>query len=489
MTLPRDDTLFPKETLRPQFRQLPDAFYSDVAPEAVGEDPILVHVNRAILPRIGMSPEAADTESFIELMAGHRLVAGAEPYAAVYAGHQFGHFVPQLGDGRAVTIAEGETDGQPWELQLKGAGRTPYSRFGDGRAVLRSVLREYLCSEHMAALGIPTTRAVSVIASREGVHRETLEPGAVMGRLAPSHIRFGHFEYLHHRGETERVRELADHVLTHLYPALKDRKNPYAALFEEVTARTAKLIAQWQAAGFAHGVMNTDNMSILGLTIDYGPFGFLDLYDPSFICNHSDEMGRYTFSHQPGIAFWNLKALAVAFTSLVPIEKLSAALESYGPAFDAAWIGEMRRKLGLEVEEEGDFELAASFLKILEETKADYTNSWRSLGYFLRGEEGAPSAAPLEGSDWAAAWQARLEREEVGREEIAARLDVANPRYVLRNWVAETAIRAVEDDFNLGRLDEVFRIMTSPFDPHEGNEDMAAPPPAEMCGLSVSCSS
>lgn len=489
-SLPTDGTLFDREQLSARFGALPEAFLSPVSPEAVGEDPVLIHVNRGLLPRIGLDEAAIETDAFREVMSGHRLIEGATPYAAVYAGHQFGHYVPRLGDGRAVTIAEGMTGSDPWELQLKGAGRTPYSRFGDGRAVLRSVLREYLCSEHMAALGIPTTRALSVMATREGVQRETLEPGAVMTRIAPSHIRFGHFEYFHHRGETDRVRELADHVLEHHYQDLRERKQPHAALFREVVRRTAGLVAQWMAAGFSHGVMNTDNMSILGLTIDYGPYGFLDRYEPSFICNHSDDRGRYRFSHQPGIAFWNLKALAVALTSLVPMEDLSLALEEFGRDFDAAWIKAMRARLGLETEVESDFDLATDFLKILEKAEADYPASWRGLAQILCGEE-EPSAlqAVLEEEGWLRAWRVRLDREEGDTEVIAARIRAACPKYTLRNWVAETTIRAVEDEFDLGTLDRVFRLVTRPFEEHEGDEKFSAPPPREMCGLSVSCSS
>ena len=483
-------SLFSATSLKSRYRDLPSGFYSEISPETVGEDPVLVHANRPGMSLIGLTERAPDHADFIPVFAGHKPVGDAKPFAAVYAGHQFGHFVPQLGDGRALTIAEGSSQDGLWELQLKGAGRTPYSRFGDGRAVMRSVIREYLCSEHMAALGIPTTRALSIIATREGVQRETVEPGAVMSRVAPSHIRFGHFEYFHHRGETEHVKTLAEHVIEHHYPHLSDQADPFAAFFSEVVERTARLIAQWQAAGFAHGVMNTDNMSILGLTIDYGPFGFLDRFNPGFICNHSDHGGRYAFGYQPGIAFWNLRALASALTSLVSMDDLTHGLEKYGPAFDAEWMVRMRGKLGLEREEEKDEDLIDQALRLLTEHGLDYPAFWRSLADTVETKDFSPTIfQSTEESGWLQNWQNRLVREEVSPEELRDRLKAKNPKYVLRNWVAETAIRAVEDEMDLQTLDAILQLVTAPYADHLEHEKYAAPPPENMCGLSVSCSS
>ena len=321
--------LDPGWRLEERFRRLPPHFFTSLPSERPG-DPITVHGSASAAALIDLPPSAFAHPNFAQVFSGHAPLGGFAPYATVYAGHQFGVFVPQLGDGRALTIAElVNARGETWDVQLKGAGRTPYSRFADGRAVLRSSIREYLCSEAMAALGIPTTRALSVVATREGVARERMEPGAVVTRLAPSFVRFGHFEYFHHRGLHDDVRLLADHVIEGHFPHLAALPDRHAAWFGEIVARTADLMAAWQAAGFAHGVMNTDNMSILGLTIDYGPFGFLDAYDPGFICNHSDEGGRYAFERQPAIALWNLQALAAALTSLVPVETLRAALETY----------------------------------------------------------------------------------------------------------------------------------------------------------------
>ena len=486
-TAPDTHDLFPKGTLETRYTGLPEAFYSKLDPELSGAEPVVIHMNRNALPEIGLKEETADSDALKMVLAGQAGVKGAEPFAGVYAGHQFGHFVPQLGDGRAVMIAEGRTESRPWELQLKGSGRTPYSRFADGRAVLRSCIREYLCSEHMHALGIPTTRALSVIATREGVRRETVEPGAVMSRFAQSHIRFGHFEYFHHRNMKDEVRALADHLLEYHFPELAAEDDPYSAMFREVTARTARLMAKWQAVGFVHGVMNTDNMSILGLTIDYGPYGFLDEFQPTLITNHSDEGGRYVYANQPVIAHWNLRALAVALTSLVSMESLNTGLESYAPAFEAAWQEELCAKLGFAHLQEGDEKLADTFMSLLAETGSDFTSSWHALSHIAAEQERAdvlPDDPRM--SSWLENWQARLGEEEG---DAVSRLRAANPKFVLRNWVAETAIRAVEDEFDLGTLDRIFRIVTHPYDDHDAEDDLfAGGPPDEFRNLAVSCS-
>ncbi len=288
-----------------------------------------------------------------------------------YSGHQFGAWAGRLGDGRALLIAQiRNPKGDLWDIQLKGSGLTPYSRFGDGRAVMRSTIREYLASEAVAGLGIPTSRALSIIATGETVSRERLEPGAILTRLAQSHIRFGHFEHFHHAGKFERVRLLADHVIGEYFPEFV---GDHAGWFGEVVKRTAELMAEWQAAGFAHGVMNTDNMSILGITLDYGPYGFLDAYDPDFICNHSDETGRYAFSNQPGIGLWNLRALALALSSLIESDRLVEKLETYESHFVTRFRALMRAKLGLVREEKDDNDLIRSLLVLMAHARADYT--------------------------------------------------------------------------------------------------------------------
>ena len=458
------------------FARLPGDFHTKMPAEKVGR-PHLVHANAKAAALIGLDPASLRDPAFVEIFSGHRPFPGGEALAMVYAGHQFGVWAGQLGDGRALMIAQlRDRAGDLWDVQLKGAGLTPYSRFGDGRAVMRSTIREYLASEAMAGLGIPTTRALCIIATGEQVYRETPEPGAILTRLAKSHIRFGHFEHFHYRGRHDLVRLLADHVIETYMPEFS---GDHAAWFAEVVRRTAHLIAAWQAAGFAHGVMNTDNMSILGLTIDYGPFGFLDGYDPNFICNHSDTAGRYAFANQPAIAHWNLRALALALSGLIPTDALVAALNAYEGHFKARYRALMRGRLGLTREEPDDDRLIGELLDLMAKAGADTTLTFHELpdageGWLARlGGERAAAA------DWLARYRARMAGETPPR----------NPRYTLRNWVAEVAIRAVEDRGDAGPLDRILRLVQDPCADHPGAEHFAAPPAPEYCGLSVSCSS
>src|SRR5882724_8928541 len=306
-----------KGILENHYAQLPDDFYTKMPAEKVGAAPRLIHANASAAALLDLDPAVFNDPRFVEVMSGHRPLEGFSPLAMAYSGHQFGVWAGQLGDGRALLIGQvRNTHGELWDIQLKGAGKTPYSRFGDGRAVMRSTIREYLCSEAMAALGIPTTRALAIVGGEDPVVRETVETAAVVTRLAQSHVRFGHFEFFFWREQPEQLRQLADHVIDAFYPACRGEVNPYLALLEQVARRTARLIAQWQGVGFCHGVMNTDNMSILGLTIDYGPFGFVDAFDAGYICNHSDDQGRYAYNQQPQIAYWNLHCLGQA---LIPL--------------------------------------------------------------------------------------------------------------------------------------------------------------------------
>ncbi len=471
------------------FALLPGDFYTRMPPEAVGSQPRLIHANAKAAALIGLDPKSFNDPAFTEIFSGHRPYPGGEPLAMVYSGHQFGAWAGQLGDGRALLLAQvRNASGELWDVQLKGSGKTPYSRFGDGRAVMRSSIREYLCSEAMAGLGISTTRALAIIATNEQVHRETPEPGAVITRLARSHIRFGHFEHFHHNGKHDLVRLLADHVITGYMPEYKD---DHAAWFGEVVSRTAHLIAAWQAAGFAHGVMNTDNMSILGLTLDYGPFGFLDAYEPGLICNHSDDTGRYAFDMQPAIAHWNLRALALALSSLIPTDTLIKALDTYESIFRSRYRALMRAKLGMvEDRTRDDDKLIAELLTLMDRARADYTLTFRGLSD--PGEGSLMTSWPLlfaaehvAAVNWLARYRARMESEGDRCPAMAA----VNPKYVLRNWVAEVAIRAVEDQGDPGPLDRILRLLQSPYDPHPGFEAFAAPPAPEFGGLCVSCSS
>jgi serine/tyrosine/threonine adenylyltransferase len=471
--------------LKPEnhFAQLPRDFYTAMAAEKVGQRPRLVHANPQAAALIDLDPQAFSDPEFVEIFSGHRPIADAASLAMVYSGHQFGVWAGQLGDGRALLIAQlRNRRGELWDVQLKGAGRTPYSRFGDGRAVMRSTIREYLCSEAMAALGIPTTRALAIVATGETVQRETPEPGAILTRLARSHIRFGHFEHFHHSGRHEQVKRLADHVIGEYFPQVRD---DYAGWFGEVVQRTAELMADWQAVGFAHGVMNTDNMSVLGLTLDYGPFGFMEAYDPGFICNHTDETGRYSFDNQPSIGLWNLHALAVALSSLIPSEVLTEKLGQYEKYFVEHYRARMRAKFGLLGVEEGDDRLMGSLLALMAAARADYTLTFRGLSRLDESWLGLFGAARGEAETWAAGYRARL----AGEGDRTAAMNAVNPKYVLRNWVAETAIRAVEDRGDIATLDRIFTMLQNPFDEQPQNDEFAAPPPPSLCGLEVSCSS
>jgi len=448
----------------------------------------------------------------LDVFTGRATWAGMRPMATVYSGHQFGVWAGQLGDGRALMLGEwqvgpdaGDAGTAPdsYEVQLKGAGRTPYSRMGDGRAVLRSSIREFLCSEAMHALGIPTTRALCVAGSALPVRRETIETGAVVTRVAPSFLRFGHFEHFAHTNQHAALRRLVDFTIAGWFPELREgaeldghRLDPLHAWLAEVVRRTAGMVAQWQAVGFAHGVMNTDNMSVLGLTIDYGPFGFLDGFDPGHICNHSDTQGRYAFGRQPNVAWWNLHALAWALRPLVdePDASLPPLLDRFADDFTQGLAEAMRAKFGLAEDEPEDKTLVDDFLGLLARERVDMTIAFRSLAAFDRGQGATP--APVRdlfidrgaADAWGARYLRRLERETRGEPERRAAMQRVNPKYVLRNHLAQTAIeRAEAGDFEeVRRLHEVLR---HPFDEQPEHAPYAGHPPDWARGIEVSCSS
>ncbi|MEJ2591613.1 MAG: YdiU family protein [Candidatus Thiodiazotropha sp.] len=483
------------------FSGLPNAFYSRLPPTPLAHHH-LVSVNPDAAALIDLDPAELVRPDFVDYFGGRRTLPGSDPLAALYAGHQFGAWVPQLGDGRAILLGEVTNQrGERWELQLKGAGETPYSRAGDGRAVLRSTLREYLCSEAMHGLGIATTRALCVIGSREEVYRERIEPGAMLVRMAPSHLRFGNFEVFFHRREYPRLRQLADYLIAHHFPDLQGSDQPYLALLSEVIERTARLMAQWQGVGFAHGVMNTDNMSLLGLTLDYGPFGFLDAYDPGFICNHSDRWGRYAFDRQPAIALWNLSCLAQAMLPLFhdsDPETAAAlareALQTFEPAYRAAYLNGMRAKLGLTGEDPADEGLVNDLLTRMQRSQVDYTNLFRALCRINGGEARGDDAARdlfLDRSlfdRWAERYRQRLQAERRGDDARQAAMRRANPKYILRNYLAQQAIEQAER----GAYEETERLLAllrSPYDEQPGMQAYAAEPPDWGRHIEVSCSS
>ncbi|MDQ3324081.1 MAG: YdiU family protein, partial [Acidobacteriota bacterium] len=362
------------------FASLPENFYRRVQPTPLPA-PYLVSFNETAAELIGLDLKEIEKPEFVEYFTGNKLLTGSEPVAAIYAGHQFGHFVQQLGDGRAILLGEAVGGkGERFDIQLKGAGMTPFSRMGDGRAVLRSTIREYLCSEAMHALGIPTTRSLCITGSDAPVYRETVETAAVLTRLAPTHVRFGSFELFYYRGQYDEVKTLADYVIREFYPQFADAENKYLEFLRELVRRTAKLVAQWQSVGFNHGVMNTDNMSIIGLTIDYGPFGFLDEFDHAFICNHSDYGGRYAFDQQPNVGLWNLYKLAQTLIPLVEVEQAETVLGEYQTVFTDRFAELMRAKLGLQTAQAEDAELIDDLFEILQTSRVDYTGFFRRLG-------------------------------------------------------------------------------------------------------------
>jgi serine/tyrosine/threonine adenylyltransferase len=481
------------------FARLPDSFHSRLNPTPLPA-PYLVSFNANAARLIDLDIEEFSRADFAEHFTGNRLLPGAEPLSMLYAGHQFGHFVPQLGDGRAILLGEiRNRAGELWDVQLKGAGITPYSRSADGRAVLRSSIREYLCSEAMHGLGIPTSRALCIVGSDEEVYREAIETAAVLTRLAPSHVRFGSFEVFFYRGQHEQIAALADYVIARHFPHLADdpekAKDKYRLFLDEVTQRTAKLMAQWQAVGFSHGVMNTDNMSILGLTFDYGPFGFMESYDPGYICNHSDPRGRYAFDQQPQVGLWNLTCLAQALSPLIPIAAAHAVLDGYAPAYYQHHLKLMGAKLGLSSATQDDIQLIVSLLEMMHASQLDYTNLFRSLGNFNSAADATNDLLRDQFIDraafdaWAEAYRARLQREPGTDSERKARMDAVNPKYILRNYLAQIAIEKAEKHRDFSEIDRLLNLLSKPFDEQPEMESYAASPPEWARQISVSCSS
>jgi hypothetical protein len=477
------------------FARLPDTFHSRLIPTPLPE-PYLVSFNASAASLIDLDSTESSRADFAEHFIGNRLLPGSEPLSMLYAGHQFGQFVPQLGDGRAILLGEiRNRSGELWDVQLKGAGITPYSRQGDGRAVLRSSIREYLCSEAMHGLGIPTSRAMCIVGSDEEVYRERIETAAVLTRLSPSHVRFGSFEVFFYRGQHEHITTLADYVITRHFPHLVDDADKYQLLYNEITQRTAKLMAQWQAVGFSHGVMNTDNMSILGLTFDYGPFGFMEAYDPGYICNHSDPGGRYAYDQQPKIGLWNLVCLAQSLSPLIPLEDLQTVLDSYVPAYHQHYVELMGSKLGLSHATHRDLDLISAWLNMLHVSQLDYTNLFRSLGNFNSAADA--NNAPLRDQftdraafdAWSSNYRARVQNEAGTDNERKERMDSVNPKYILRNYLAQNAIGQAENNRDFSEIDRLLKLLSNPFDDKPEMEQYAAIPPEWARQLEVSCSS
>jgi serine/tyrosine/threonine adenylyltransferase len=473
------------------FARLPPDFYEVIDPAPLAE-PSLVALNADAAMLIDLDLNATAPAELAAYFAGNRRIPGAEPIAMLYAGHQFGVWVSQLGDGRAFLLGEVRNQrGEKWDLHLKGGGATRFARGGDGRSVLRSAIREYLACEALHGLGIPTTRALAVVGSSERVRREVPERAATLLRLASSHVRFGTFEAFAARERSDLVRILADFVIHEHYPGCEGR---YGAWLHEVVVRTAGLVAEWQAVGFAHGVMNTDNMSIVGETLDYGPFSFLDDFDPAHVGNHSDLEGRYAFDQQPAVALWNLERLAEALASLVSAEESRAALEAFAPAFEERIGRRVRAKLGLMTAREHDSVLARDLFRLLRAERADYTRFFRALCFFDTGEQ--PHAAlraqvrdQAAFDAWLERYRARLLEEGSRKEERRARMARVNPAYVLRTWLAERAIRRAVDEGDFAEIERLRLLLRFPYAELPGCEEYAASPPEWARDLVVSCSS
>lgn len=453
--------------------------------------PRLLLLNAELAEELGIGLTEAQWR---DLVGGHWLAEGMQPFAQVYAGHQFGGFSPQLGDGRAMLLGEIiAPDQQRWDLNLKGGGKTPYSRFGDGRAVLRSSLREYLASEAMHHLGIATTRALALVGSKEPIYREQVEPGAGLLRAAHNHLRFGHVEYFYYSGKPEYIPTLLNYLIDTQWPDLTKDAPGYGALFARVVEKTAQLIAQWQLVGFCHGVLNTDNMSMLGLTLDYGPYGFLDAYDPDHICNHSDTGGRYAYDQQPAVGYWNLQRLAQALSGVIEMADLQDALAKYERQLMTAYSEGMRQKLGLMQWQDEDPALFRDMFSLMAAQKVDYTCWFRRLAE-LTPEGEVPCgiqallSEPKAWAAWFASYQTRLAEESILQRDKVHQMNQVNPKYILRNHLAQQAIDKAEQG-DMAEADTLLMLLTRPFAEQPEFEAYAMPAPDWASELEISCSS
>ena len=479
------------------YARLPDRFHARLDPTPVAS-PRLIRLNHALADELRLDFAGLSDEDLAQIFSGNRVPAGAEPIAMAYSGHQFGGFSPQLGDGRAILLGEViDRGGRRRDLQLKGSGPTPFSRRGDGRAALGPVLREYIVSEAFAALGVPTTRSLAAVSTGEQVYRETPLPGAVVTRVASSHIRVGTFQFFASRGDIEALRLLAEHVIDRHYPECRDVGKPALALLQAVIARQAALVANWMNVGFIHGVMNTDNVSICGETIDFGPCAFLDAYDPAKVFSSIDVDGRYAFGNQPRIAQWNLARLAETLLPLIEEDQkdaLPAAQEAIGafPAqFERCYIDGLRRKLGLTGAEDDDKVLSADLLDLMRHQQADYTLTFRKLAEAVEpgiGEAGfaACFGQPDSTSEWLARWRTRLARQSRSTMEAAQAMRLANPAFIPRNHRIEQAIAAALEG-DLSKFHEMVDVLARPFDDQLERARLAEPPLSSELVLQTFC--
>ena len=485
------------------YARLPERLFARVLPSPAPA-PQLLSLNRPLAEELGLDPDRLTTREGVEILAGSRIAEGSEPIAMAYAGHQFGNWVPQLGDGRALLLGEViDRNGRRRDIQLKGSGRTPFSRSGDGKAAIGPVLREFIVSEAMAALGIPTTRSLAAVATGERIYREEVLPGAVLTRVAASHIRVGTFQYLYARQDREGLRALADFVIARHYPELAEAEVPALALFEAVKVRQADLVARWMGVGFIHGVMNTDNMTISGETIDYGPCAFMDTYREGQVFSSIDVGGRYAYGNQPGIAHWNLVQLAQALLPLMPgsqehaVAAMQAAVDAFPDQFQAAWLGVMRRKLGLSPAAgakaaEVDAALASDLLSTMEANGADFTLTFRGLAALATSE--TPKSETVRGffadpdafDAWATRWRARLAEDPMAPAESRAAMEEANPLFIPRNHRVEESLAAARDG-DLGRLETLCAVLERPFEDQPEHVVFSQPPLSEDAAYRTFC--
>lgn len=480
------------------YAALPTNFFARVAPTPVAS-PRLIKLNRPLAIHLGLDPDLLSTPEGAEILAGKRLPDGADPIAMAYAGHQFGHFVPQLGDGRAILLGEViDADGVRRDIQLKGSGPTPFSRRGDGRAALGPVLREYIVSEAMFALGIPTTRSLAAVMSGENVMRETMLPGAVLTRVAASHIRVGTFQFFAARGDVDGVRQLADHAIARHYPDAAKADRPYHALLEGVVARHADLVARWLLVGFIHGVMNTDNSSISGETIDYGPCAFMDEYNPATVFSSIDEQGRYAYANQPQIALWNLTRLAECLLPLFSddkdkaIEQAQFILGEFAEKFTTAYQAGLRAKIGLFTARDGDEALVQDLLDSMTKNEADFTLTFRHLSDAALGTSGdenvrAQFTDPGAFSEWATRWRPRLADEPQSAAERQTAMRAVNPAFIPRNHRVEAVIQAATNNDDYAPFEELLTVLAKPFEDQPEFADYAEPPQPEQRVLQTFC--
>lgn len=478
------------------YATLPAAFYTKLSPAPL-TDPRFLHINHELAHEMGLSEQALKDPQFLRVCAGAAPLPNGETLAAVYSGHQFGVWAGQLGDGRAHLLGEVVTPTGHWEWQLKGSGKTPYSRMGDGRAVLRSSVREYLASEAMFGLNIPTTRALAIVVSDDPVYRETIETAAIVTRVSPTFVRFGTFEHFGNSAEAQQA--LLDHVVDRFYPECRktqngdvaDAKDVALCFLDKVVQRTARMIADWMTVGFCHGVMNTDNMSVLGLTIDYGPYGFMDAFQADHICNHTDAQGRYAWNAQPSVGHWNLIRLASSLMCLGPeSDQLKSVLNTYESAFLQAYQHNVSQKFGLTRWEPDDQKLADDWWQLLHTTQADFTISFRTLAdalddpdQYVRQFSDGPAA-----QRWLDDYRARVMRDNRPEAERKSAMNAVNPIYILRNHLAQQAIEAAQGG-DASKMDTLLMLLRNPFIERDGYDDFArAPAPAEQ-HIQVSCSS